>query len=32
VLLSNTTRTIVGLEGYGLTVVERRAIEGVGSD
>jgi len=32
VLLSNTKRTIVGLEGYGLTVVERRAIEGVGSD
>ena len=32
VLLSNTTRTIVGLEGYGLTVVERRPIEGVGSD
>jgi GTP cyclohydrolase II len=32
VLLSNTTRTIVGLEGYGLTVVERRPIAGVGSD
>ncbi|HYC13393.1 MAG TPA: 3,4-dihydroxy-2-butanone-4-phosphate synthase, partial [Stellaceae bacterium] len=26
ILLSNTTRTIVGLEGYGLTVVERRPI------
>jgi 3,4-dihydroxy 2-butanone 4-phosphate synthase/GTP cyclohydrolase II len=26
VLLSNTERTIVALEGYGLTVVERRAI------
>jgi 3,4-dihydroxy 2-butanone 4-phosphate synthase/GTP cyclohydrolase II len=32
ILLSNTKRTIVGLEGYGLTVVERRPIEGVGSD
>lgn len=32
VLLSNTTRTIVGLEGYGLTVVERRPIDGVGGD
>ena len=27
VLLSNTERTIVALEGYGLTVVERRAID-----
>jgi len=26
VLLSNTERTIIGLEGYGLTVVERRPI------
>src|SRR5579864_1196373 len=32
VLLSNAKRTIVGLEGYGLTVVERRPIEGVGGD
>jgi 3,4-dihydroxy 2-butanone 4-phosphate synthase/GTP cyclohydrolase II len=29
VLLSNTPRTIVGLEGYGLNIVERRGIEGV---
>jgi 3,4-dihydroxy 2-butanone 4-phosphate synthase/GTP cyclohydrolase II len=28
-LLSNTQRTIVGLEGYGLNVVGRRAIEGM---
>lgn len=28
VLLSNTKRTIVGLEGYGLNVVEQRAIDG----
>jgi 3,4-dihydroxy 2-butanone 4-phosphate synthase/GTP cyclohydrolase II len=28
-LLSNTQRTIVGIEGYGLNVVGRRAIEGV---
>ncbi len=27
VLLSNTQRTIVGLEGYGLTIVEQRRIE-----
>ncbi|MBS0561747.1 MAG: 3,4-dihydroxy-2-butanone-4-phosphate synthase [Proteobacteria bacterium] len=27
VLLSNTHRTIVGLEGYGLNIVEQRAIE-----
>ncbi len=26
ILLSNTTRSIIGLEGYGLTVVERRPI------
>ena len=26
-LLSNTERTIVGLEGYGLNVIGRRAIE-----
>jgi 3,4-dihydroxy 2-butanone 4-phosphate synthase/GTP cyclohydrolase II len=26
ILLSNTERTIVALEGYGLSVVERRAI------
>ena len=26
ILLSNTRRTIVGLEGYGLSVVERRPI------
>jgi 3,4-dihydroxy 2-butanone 4-phosphate synthase / GTP cyclohydrolase II len=26
ILLSNTHRTIVGLEGYGLTVVEERHI------
>jgi 3,4-dihydroxy 2-butanone 4-phosphate synthase/GTP cyclohydrolase II len=30
VLLTSTKRTIVGLEGYGLRVVERRAIEGAG--
>ncbi len=27
ILLSNTRRTIIGLEGYGLNVVEQRAIE-----
>ena len=27
VLLSNTRRTIVGLEGYGLNIVEQRRIE-----
>jgi 3,4-dihydroxy 2-butanone 4-phosphate synthase/GTP cyclohydrolase II len=27
VLLSNTRRTIVGLEGYGLNIVDQRAIE-----
>jgi 3,4-dihydroxy 2-butanone 4-phosphate synthase/GTP cyclohydrolase II len=26
ILLSNTRRTIIGLEGYGLTVVEQRPI------
>ncbi len=30
VLLSNTDRTFVGLEGYGLNVVGRRPIEGTG--
>ena len=30
VLLTNRHRTIVGLEGYGLNVVEERRIEGVG--
>ncbi|NNM57414.1 3,4-dihydroxy-2-butanone-4-phosphate synthase [Acidocella sp.] len=29
ILLSNHKRTIVGLEGYGLNMVEQRAIEGV---
>jgi GTP cyclohydrolase II len=28
VLLSNTERTIVALEGYGLNIVGRRGIEG----
>ncbi|MBM3600354.1 MAG: 3,4-dihydroxy-2-butanone-4-phosphate synthase [Alphaproteobacteria bacterium] len=32
VLLTNTKRTIIGLDGYGLTVVDRRPIPGVGSD
>jgi 3,4-dihydroxy 2-butanone 4-phosphate synthase/GTP cyclohydrolase II len=27
ILLSNRPRTIVGLEGYGLNVIEQRAIE-----
>jgi 3,4-dihydroxy 2-butanone 4-phosphate synthase/GTP cyclohydrolase II len=27
VLLSNTHRTIVGLDGYGLNIVDQRAIE-----
>jgi 3,4-dihydroxy 2-butanone 4-phosphate synthase/GTP cyclohydrolase II len=31
VLLSNTKRTIVGLDGYGLRVVGQRAIEALGS-
>jgi GTP cyclohydrolase II len=26
ILLSNTPRTLIALEGYGLSVVERRAI------
>ena len=26
VLLTNTKRTIIGLEGYGLTVVDHRAL------
>jgi 3,4-dihydroxy 2-butanone 4-phosphate synthase/GTP cyclohydrolase II len=30
ILLSNHKRTIVGLEGYGLNVVEQRGIEGCG--
>ncbi|MBC7800946.1 MAG: 3,4-dihydroxy-2-butanone-4-phosphate synthase [Gemmatimonadaceae bacterium] len=29
ILLSNHHRTVVGLEGYGLNIVEQRAIEGV---
>ena len=28
ILLSNTHRTVVGLEGYGLNIVEQRSIEG----
>jgi 3,4-dihydroxy 2-butanone 4-phosphate synthase/GTP cyclohydrolase II len=28
VLLSNTQRTIIGIEGYGLTIVDTRPIEG----
>ena len=28
ILLSNTHRNIVGLEGYGLSVVEQRSISG----
>ncbi len=32
ILLSNTRRTIVGLEGYGLTVVEQRSLPTVNSD
>ena len=32
ILLTNATRTIVGLEGYGLSVIERRAIPGAGGD
>jgi len=31
ILLSNTHRTIVGLEGYGLTVVEERRIVPTGT-
>ncbi len=30
VLLSNTPRTLVSVEGYGLTIVEQRSIDGVG--
>jgi len=29
VLLSNTRRTVIGLDGYGLEIVEQRAIDGV---
>jgi 3,4-dihydroxy 2-butanone 4-phosphate synthase/GTP cyclohydrolase II len=29
ILLSNHKRTIIGLEGYGLNIVEQRAIGGV---
>jgi 3,4-dihydroxy 2-butanone 4-phosphate synthase/GTP cyclohydrolase II len=32
ILLSNTQRTIVGLEGYGLTVIEQRPIQGTGGN
>jgi 3,4-dihydroxy 2-butanone 4-phosphate synthase/GTP cyclohydrolase II len=32
ILLSNHKRTIVGLEGYGLNVVEQRDIAGPESD
>ena len=32
VLLSNTRRTVVGLEGYGLNIIEQRAIEGTAPD
>ncbi len=32
VLLSNTRRTMVGLEGYGLNIIEQRAIEGAPPD
>jgi 3,4-dihydroxy 2-butanone 4-phosphate synthase/GTP cyclohydrolase II len=28
ILLSNTRRTLVGLEGYGLNIVDQRPIEG----
>ena len=28
VLLSNTRRTLVGLEGYGLNIVDQRPIDG----
>jgi 3,4-dihydroxy 2-butanone 4-phosphate synthase/GTP cyclohydrolase II len=31
VLLSNTQRTIIGIEGYGLTIVDTRPIDGAGS-
>ena len=29
ILLSNTPRTLIGLEGYGLNIVEHRPIAGV---
>jgi 3,4-dihydroxy 2-butanone 4-phosphate synthase/GTP cyclohydrolase II len=29
VLLSNTHRTIIGLEGYGLKIVDQRPLDGV---
>ncbi len=32
ILLSNTRRTMVGLEGYGLNIIEHRAIEGAPPD
>ena len=32
ILLSNTRRDIVGLEGYGLTVIEQRPIQGTGGN
>jgi 3,4-dihydroxy 2-butanone 4-phosphate synthase/GTP cyclohydrolase II len=32
VLLSNTRRTIIGLEGYGLNIVDQRPIDGVSGD
>jgi 3,4-dihydroxy 2-butanone 4-phosphate synthase/GTP cyclohydrolase II len=32
VLLTNSNRTIIGLDGYGLTVVDRRPIPGTGAD
>ena len=32
VLLSNTRRTVVGLEGYGLNIIEQRHIEGTPPD
>ena len=32
ILLSNTRRTVVGLEGYGLNIIEQRAIEGTPPD
>jgi 3,4-dihydroxy 2-butanone 4-phosphate synthase/GTP cyclohydrolase II len=32
ILLTNSKRTIIGLEGYGLTVLDRRPISGTGDD
>jgi GTP cyclohydrolase II len=29
ILLTNKPRPVVGLEGYGLSIVERRSIDGV---